>query len=308
MTIHLAIEITNICCLPFSILVNLDDILQIETKDLKLDEEIGCGGFGRVYQATWLSTDDKVAVKKLHPTYLDKGAEQTFFNELKLLNRLHYDHIINFYGACLEAGSYALVMEYMSLGSLYKLLQKQDVKILWPDQVSIALQAAKGINYLHRYEPQILHRDIKSSNFLLERTHDEYLVKVCDFGLARIRSETTRQTKVNTKLACTLPWTAPEILSFKKHTDKSDIYSLGIVYWELATKEIPYGDCPDDVISRSVSDGKRLPTEDIKPSNFRTIIEKCWVHKPDDRPDSTRLIQMIKECSENQSKLHIYVF
>ena len=286
----------------------MDDVVQIKDIDLKIDEEIGLGGFGRVYRATWLSKDEQVAIKKLHATYLDKEAEKIFYNELKLMNRLRYDHIVNFYGACIEKEKYALVMEYMSVGSLYKMLHERNMEISWSDRLSIALQAAKGINYLHRYEPQILHRDIKSSNFLLEANHEGYLVKVCDFGLAKTRSETTRQTKTNTKLGFTLPWTAPEILDFKKHTDKSDIYSLGIVYWELATKEKPYDGFADDQITRSVRDGSRLPIDEIKPSNFHAIIQTCWAHKPDERPDSISLIELIEECIKTQSKSHLFVF
>ncbi|CAF0914781.1 unnamed protein product [Adineta steineri] len=196
-------------------------------------------------------------------------------------------------------------MEFMSLGSLYKILHKSDADILWSERLSIALQAAKGINYLHQYKPQILHRDIKSPNFLLGKSHDGYLVKVCDFGLAKIRSETTRQTADKARMAFTLPWAAPEILRCERYTDKSDIYSLGIVYWELATKEIPYDGYASDQITQCVRDGQRLPINRIKPSNFDKIIKECWRHNQADRPDSTHLIEMIKECIQNEGNTYI---
>ncbi|CAF5065267.1 unnamed protein product, partial [Rotaria sp. Silwood1] len=162
-----------------------------------------------------------------------------------------------FYGACTERGKYALVMEYMSLGSLYKILHRDKLPLDWSQRLSIALQTAKGINYLHVLQPPILHRDIKSLNFLLERSHEGYTVKVCDFGLAQTRNETTRQTKLAHTLACTLQWTAPEILRLKTYTNKSDVYSLGIVYWELAANEIPYDGYPNDVVSDYVRRGDR---------------------------------------------------
>ncbi|CAF2984634.1 unnamed protein product [Rotaria sp. Silwood2] len=277
------------------------NLLQISDQDLKLDEEIGRGAFGTVYRARWLSRHDTVAVKKLHLTQLDKQAEKEFFNELSLMHSVHYPYIVTFYGACAEQGKYALVMEYMSLGSLYKVLHKDKLPLDWSQRLSIALQIAKGINYLHKLQLPILHRDIKSLNFLLERSHDGYIVKVCDFGLAQTRNETTRQSTLTHVLACTLQWTAPEILRLKKYTDKSDVYSLGIVYWELAANEIPYDGYPNDVISDFVRRGDRLEIPETTPSRFSLLIKECWAHDPNDRSNCSQLIEIIEECITKQS-------
>ncbi|CAF3329042.1 unnamed protein product, partial [Rotaria sp. Silwood2] len=129
-----------------------------------------------------------------------------------------------------------------------------------------------------------------------ERAYNGYTVKVCDFGVARTRNETTRQTKSNNTLAITLQWTAPEILRLGRYTDKSDIYSLGIVYWELATYQIPYDGHEDGVIRAFVLAGDRLDIPDTTPSIFRMVIEQCWTQNPNDRPDGCHLIQMIEEC------------
>ncbi|CAF4815532.1 unnamed protein product, partial [Rotaria sp. Silwood1] len=89
-------------------------------------------------------------------------------------------------------------------------------------------------------------------------SHDGYIVKVCDFGLAQTRNETTRQTRFTQVLPCTLQWTAPEILLLEDYVDKSDIYSLGVVYWELASSKIPYDGHQDGVIRAFVLAGDRL--------------------------------------------------
>ncbi|CAF4214109.1 unnamed protein product, partial [Rotaria sordida] len=164
------------------------------------------------------------------------------------MDSIRCPNIVSFYGACTETGKYALVMEYMSLGSLYKILHEDNLVLTWPERLSIAFQAASGINCLHQLPEPVLHRDIKSLNFLVERAYEGYTVKMCDFGLARTRNETTRQTTSNPPLVCTLQWTAPEILRLRHHTDKSDIYSLGVVFWELATHEIPYDGHQNSVI------------------------------------------------------------
>ena len=240
-------------------------------------------------------------MKTLHPTHLNRQGEVDFLKELFLLNRIRHPNIITFYGACLDKDHYALVMEYMSLGSLYHVLHEQQREFSWSDRLSIALQAAKGINYLHKSQPEIVHRDIKSSNILLENHHSGYyLVKVCDFGLAKTRDQTTYQTKENMSFAFTLPWTAPELLRMEPHTTKSDIYSLGIVYWELTNYEIPYHSHKTDYIRLFVLYGDRLDISDDTPVDFRMIIKKCWAQNSDDRPTSTHLLQMLNECNVKQ--------
>ncbi|CAF2699290.1 unnamed protein product, partial [Rotaria sp. Silwood2] len=261
-----------------------------------MHEEIGAGAFGIVHRATWKTTRYIVAVKKLHLTHLTGKMEKEFFKELSLLNNIRCPNIISFYGACTEAGKYAMVMEYMSLGSLYKLLHEDNIVLTWSERLAIAFQTTSGINYLHQLPEPILHRDIKSLNFLIERAHKGYIVKVCDFGLARTRNETTRQTKANSLVICTLQWTAPEILCAERYTDKSDIYSLGIVYWELGTGEIPYDDLQDGVIRAFVLAGDRLKIPNTIPSSFRSLIQQCWVQQPNDRPNSSHIIEMIEEC------------
>ncbi|CAF1206933.1 unnamed protein product [Rotaria sordida] len=176
------------------------------------------------------------------------------------MDSIRCPNIVSFYGACTKTGKYALVMEYMSLGSLYKILHEDNRVLTWLERLSVAFQTASGINYLHQLPEPILHRDIKSLNVLMERAYEGYTAKVCDFGLARTRDETTRQTTSNPSLVCTLKWTAPEILLAGHHTDKTDIYSLGIVYWELATSEIPYDGLSDGVIRAFVLAGDRAST------------------------------------------------
>ncbi|CAF3619938.1 unnamed protein product [Rotaria sp. Silwood1] len=219
------------------------------------------------------------------------------------MHSVRYPHIVTFFGACMENGKYALVMEYMSLGSLYKVLHKDKIPLDWSDRFSIALQMTKGINYLHQLEPPVLHRDIKSLNFLLERSYEGYLVKVCDFGLAQARSETTRRSVLTHSLPCTLQWTAPEILRLEKHTDKSDVYSLGIVFWELASNEIPYDGHQSAVISNFVLGGSRLKIPKNTPSNFSELINKCLADNANDRPTCSELIEVIEKCSTNQSNV-----
>jgi serine/threonine-protein kinase CTR1 len=290
------------------ILENVHNFIKISNKELQLHEEIGRGGFGAVHRATWLTRRHIVAVKNLHLTHLNSEAKKQFFIELDVMDRVRSPHVINFYAACIEKENYALIMEYMSLGSLYEMLHDGKTVLVWPQRLSIALQSAKGTHYLHQLQPPILHRDVKSLNLLLERAHEGYTVKLCDFGLAHTRSETSCLTAVPNLLACTLQWTAPEILRLERHTEKSDIYSLGVVYWELATGQKPYEYYKDVVIRESVLAGGRLEIPEITPSSFGTVIHKCWAHDPVDRPNSSDLVEMIEKCIEMQSNTHVFLF
>ena len=177
------------------------------------------------------------------------------------------------------------------------MLYEKKIELSWSHRNSIALQSTKGINYLHQYQPQILHRDIKSLNILLEKQYDGYLVKVCDFGMAKIRNETTRQatTTGNIDINYTLSWAAPEVLRLRTYTDKSDIYSLGIVYWELASHLIPYYGYDYGVIREFVLAGDRLDIPAKTPSNFQIAIKSCWAQEPENRPTCLDLFNMFNQ-------------
>ena len=239
-----------------------------------------------------------VAVKKLHTTSLSNEMKTIFTDELSVLKRVRHPNIITFYGICVEFEGeneqFSLVTEYMSSGSLYQLIHETKTQLSWSDRLSIALQAAKGINYLHQFQPQILHRNIKSSNVLINNHQSEYVVKISDFGLNQTRNEMANQS---TPMTSILLWRAPELLRLRPYTDKSDIYSLGIVYWELASCQKPYDGYDNGNIREFILSGDRLEIPTKTPRHFHTVIEKCWAHKPEDRPNCSDLIKILSECS-----------
>lgn len=271
------------------------DCIPIPNNDLELHEEIGAGAFGKVFRATWKSKHYIIAVKRLHIPHLNDKDEKNFFKELSILNKIRCPNIISCYGACTETGNYALIMEYMALGSLYKILH-QDKRILtWSERLSIALQTASGIHYLHTLDNPILHRDIKSSNCLIQRSYDGYVAKLCDFGLAKTKKEITRQTQSKSVFAGTPQWTAPEVLQRNRYTEKADIYGLGVVYWELASNKRPYEEFENvATIYLRVVKGERLEIPGDTPADFKVLIKKCWSKDPDKRPCSDELVRKIQ--------------
>ncbi len=268
--------------------------LRIPYYDLIQEEYIGQGGFADVYRGRWLSQDHEVAIKIIRIQHLGERVKEDFIKEISTMHRIRYKHVLSIFGACMEPEKYALVVEYMSLGSLYDILKRQTIQLEWPDQWLIALQMTKGINYLHTLPKPIIHRDIKSHNVLMTTTAHGFLVKIGDFGLAKIRHETSQQS-TNGPVVGTLPWKAPELLRMGRHTEASDVYALGIVFWELGTKHEPYEDSDDSTIIAFVKAGDRLDIPEDIPESFAELITKAWAQEPKRRPTCQQLLHLLKE-------------
>ena len=248
---------------------------------------------GQVYKGKWLKIDLFVAIKTLHLTHFNDDMKKKLTNELLILKSVSHPNIVKFYGVCVDEDQYSLITEYASLHSLFDLLEEKK-KFSSPEQLSIGIQIATGINYLHQSKPQILHRNIKSTNILLENHHSGYNVKICDFNMIQMRN----QSKGNVSIC----WTAPEVLDLDPYTEKSDIYSLGVVYWELVTYQIPYDGHSNSSIRDFILSSRRLKIPQNISTNFRLIIEKCWSQNPNDRPTCSDLLNMFKEQHDQKQK------
>ena len=277
--------------------------LHIPYHDLVSEEQIGQGGFANVYKGTWLSRCHPVAIKTIRITYLTDSVKQNVLNEIATMYKIRYDYVLGVLGACLEPDYYALVVEFMSLGSLFDVLRKKEHICSWTDRWSVALQMTKGVNYLH--EMSILHCDIKSLNFLMKQAVDGYLVKISDFGLAKLRQETSRQTTEHVEqvgVSGTLQWKAPELLKFGKPSKTSDIYSLGVVFWELATRCVPYEDSDEAIIYQGVKAGQRLEIPTDVPHTFASMISIAWSQEPNKRPTAQAIIKEIMIVIKSETK------
>ncbi|KAJ4848219.1 hypothetical protein Tsubulata_014390 [Turnera subulata] len=194
---------------------------------------LGEGGFGSVYKG-FLPDGRVVAVKQLK-TGGGQG-EREFRAEVEIISRIHHRHLVSLVGYCISDNRRLLVYDYVPNNTLHFHLHGQGIPVLdWATRVKIAAGAARGIAYLHEdCHPRIIHRDIKSSNILLD---DNYEAKVSDFGLAKLALDAN--THVTTRVMGTFGYMAPEYASSGKLTDKSDVYSYGVVILELITGRKP---------------------------------------------------------------------
>jgi len=212
---------------------NFDELRKI-TNNFSEANDIGNGGYGKVYRGT-LPSGQLVAVKRSQQGSLQGSLE--FRTEIELLSRVHHKNVVSLVGFCLDQQEQILVYEYVPNGTLKESLTgKSGVRLDWRRRLRVVLGAAKGVAYLHELaDPPIVHRDIKSSNVLL----DERLnAKVSDFGLSKPLGDDGRG-QVTTQVKGTMGYLDPEYYMTQQLTEKSDVYSFGVLMLEVATARKP---------------------------------------------------------------------
>ena len=190
----------------------------------------------------------------------------------------------------------AIVTEYLPKMSLYDVMRTEP--LLWPRMLHIAGQGAAGILYLHHRKPPIVHRDIKSDNFLID---SNYNVKVCDFGLVRFRMNETHVATSHNR-AGTPGWMAPEVLRGEKFDETSDLYSFGVVLWEMLTLEQPWKEVDPIQLPGIVGfQGRRLRLPAVAPPgcplDYISLIADCWHHHPQRRPKMREVVERLSRMS-----------
>ncbi|KAL6614854.1 hypothetical protein ACP70R_037124 [Stipagrostis hirtigluma subsp. patula] len=194
---------------------------------------IGEGGFGKVYVGA-LANGRRVAVKQLK---VGSGqGEREFRAEVDIISRIHHRHLVTLVGYCVTENHRLLVYEFVPNKTLEHHLHGKGVPVMdWSKRMKIAIGSARGLTYLHEdCHPRIIHRDIKTANILLD---DAYEAKVADFGLAKLANDTA--THISTRVMGTFGYMAPEYASSGKLTDRSDVFSFGVVLLELITGRKP---------------------------------------------------------------------
>nr|XP_004250410.1 serine/threonine-protein kinase-like protein CCR4 [Solanum lycopersicum] len=219
---------------------SLQLLLQV-TNNFSEEHKIGTGSFGSVYHAT-LDDGREVAIKRAEASasssyaggskYRQEDKDSAFLNELEFLSRLNHKNLVTLYGYCEDNNERVLVFEYMNNGTLHDHLHKLETSSLisWTARIKVALDAARGIEYLHEYAvPAVIHRDIKSSNILLDTNGN---AKVSDFGLSLMGPQED-ESHLSLRAAGTVGYMDPEYYRLQQLTTKSDVYSFGVMMLEL---------------------------------------------------------------------------
>ncbi|PIN23244.1 Tyrosine kinase [Handroanthus impetiginosus] len=270
---------------------------EILWEELTIGEQIGQGSCGTVYHALWNGSD--VAVKVFSKQEYTDDVIFSFRQEVSLMKRLRHPNILLFMGAVTSPQRLCIVTEFLPRGSLFRLLQRSTSKLERRRRIHMALDIARGMNYLHHCNPPIVHRDLKSSNLLVDKN---WTVKVGDFGLSRLKRETYLTTKTGKG---TPQWMAPEVLRNEPSDEKGDVYSFGVILWELVTHKIPWDNLNSmQVIGAVGFMNQRLdiPT-DVEPE-WASIIESSWHSEPQCRPSFQELVEKLKDMQRQCAIQH----
>ncbi|BFG00893.1 mitogen-activated protein kinase kinase kinase [Drosophila madeirensis] len=274
---------------------------EIEYEEMDIKEVIGSGGFCKVHRGYY--DGEEVAIKIAHQTGDDdmQRMRDNVLQEAKLFWALKHENIAALRGVCLKT-KLCLVMEYARGGSLNRILAGKippDVLVNW------AIQIARGMNYLHNEAPMsIIHRDLKSSNVLIyEAIEDNHLqqktLKITDFGLAREMYNTQRMSA-----AGTYAWMPPEVISVSTYSKSSDVWSYGVLLWELITGETPYkGFDPLSVAYGVAVNTLTLPIPKTCPETWGSLMKSCWQTDPHKRPGFKEILKQLESIARSKFTL-----
>ncbi|XP_020528968.1 LRR receptor-like serine/threonine-protein kinase FEI 1 isoform X2 [Amborella trichopoda] len=283
--------------LPYS---SKDIIRKIEA--LNDENIIGSGGFGTVYRLT-MDDGNVFALKRIVKT--NDGLDRFFERELEILGSIKHRYLVNLRGYCNSPSSKLLIYDFLPGGNLDEVLHERSDQLDWDARVKIIVGAAKGLAYLHHdCSPRIIHRDIKSSNILLDMHMD---ARVSDFGLAKLLED--EASHITTIVAGTFGYLAPEYINSGRATEKSDVYSFGVLVLEVLSRKRPTDSLFIEKglnivgwLNHLVEENKQTDIidqlcEGVQPESFHTLLSiaiQCVSPNPEERPTMHRVLQILE--------------
>ncbi|XP_030201352.1 mitogen-activated protein kinase kinase kinase 7 isoform X2 [Gadus morhua] len=255
---------------------------EIDYVDIEVEEVVGRGAFGVVCKAKWKGKD--VAIKTIE----SESERKAFIVELRQLSRVNHPNIVKLYGSC--NSPVCLVMEYAEGGSLYNVLHGAEPLPFYTAShaMSWCFQCSQGVAYLHGMKPKaLIHRDLKPPNLLL--VAGGTVLKICDFGTAcDIQTHMT-----NNKGSAA--WMAPEVFEGSNYSEKCDVFSWGIILWEVITRKKPFDEIggPAFRIMWAVHNGTRPPLIKNLPKPIESLMTRCWSKDPTQRPSMEEIVKIM---------------
>ncbi|KAM4557042.1 tyrosine-protein kinase Lyn [Fundulus diaphanus] len=251
------------------------DAWEISKDSIKMLKKLGAGQFGEVWMAYYNNTT-KVAVKTLKPGTMTVEA---FLEEANVMKTLQHDRLVRLYAVITKTEPIYIITEYMANGSLLDFL-KSDTgsRQQLPKLIDFSAQIAEGMAYIEKRN--YIHRDLRAANVLVS---ESLLCKIADFGLARVIEDNEYSAREGAKFP--IKWTAPEAINYGTFTIKSDMWSFGVLLYEIITYgKIPYPGMTKAEVMSSIQRGYRMPQPENCPSELYEIMMSCWRDKPEDRP------------------------
>ncbi|KAF8063034.1 STY17 [Scenedesmus sp. PABB004] len=259
------------------------DDWEIDISQLHIDAKVAAGSFSNLYRGYYCGQE--VAVKILKEMQDDASQYQEFLQEVSIMRKVRHKNVVQFIGACTRKPNLCIVFEYMSGGSVYDYIRREGALKL-SQVLKVCVEVSRGMDYLH--QRKIIHRDLKAANLLLD---ENGTVKIADFGVARM-IETNGHMTAETG---TYRWMAPEVIEHKPYDEKADVFSFGVVLWELLTCKIPYSDMtPLQAAVGVVQKGLRPAIPQSCPPQLASMMAACWDASPLHRPSFKELTPQLQ--------------
>ena len=247
---------------------------KIDRKSIHLVKKLGAGQFGEVWMGIWNNTTE-VAVKALKPGTM--GASE-FLEEAALMKKFRHQNLVQLYAVCTKQEPIYIITELMKHGSLLEYLRGDGRSLKLPQLIDMGAQVASGMAYLE--EENYIHRDLAARNVLV----GEYLIcKVADFGLTGVIDKNINDAHTGANIP--IKWTAPEATMYSRFTIKSDVWSFGILLYELITYgRFPYPGMNNAQVLEALQTGYRMPCPMGCPEQLYEIMRECWKDDAASRP------------------------
>ncbi len=258
---------------------------EIDRRQIRLVRKLGAGQFGEVWEGLWNGTTS-VAVKTLKPGTM---SAHEFLQEAALMKKLRHQKLIQLYAVCTKEEPIYIVTELMKHGSLLEYLRGEGRSMKLPQLIDMSSQVAGGMAYLE--EQNYIHRDLAARNILVG---ENLICKVADFGLARVIDEDIYEAHTGAKFP--IKWTAPEAAMYNRFTIKSDVWSFGVVLYEIITYgRFPYPGMTNAQVLEQLQQGYRMPRPMGCPDKLYDIMLDCWREEPANRPTFETLQWQLEE-------------
>ncbi|XP_034215220.1 serine/threonine-protein kinase STY46-like isoform X1 [Prunus dulcis] len=261
-------------------------IWEIDATLLRYEKKIASGSYGDLFQGSFCG--QAVAIKVLSMEHLNETMRE-FTQEVYIMRKVRHKNVVQLIGACTKPPKLCIVTEFLSGGSMYDFVHKQTGAISLQFLLRVAIDVSRGMNYLH--QNNIIHRDLKAANLLMD---DNGVVKVADFGIARVQA----QSGVMTAETGTYRWMAPEVIEHKPYDHKADVFSFGVVLWELLTGKLPYENLtPLQAAVGVVQKGLRPTIPRHTNPMLMELMERCWQQDPSLRPEFSEIVKMLQHIA-----------
>eukprot|EP00397_Hematodinium_sp_SG-2012_P048112 GEMP01054983.1.p1 GENE.GEMP01054983.1~~GEMP01054983.1.p1 ORF type:complete len:310 (+),score=60.17 GEMP01054983.1:130-1059(+) len=285
---------------------------EIDPHDLEICEKVGSGCTAIVYRGIYKG--EEVAVKEIQfdKQQMKRKQRRAFDREIAIMKQVKHENLVCMFGIASKTKPLRIVTDYCAGRCCFDLFHNCDaVDLTWLQKFEIMINVAKAMEYLHKLNPQIIHRDLKSLNLLLTKevlcSEDVPHVKISDFGLSRIKDTAPdAEWGKMTMAAGTCHWMAPEVFAGTRYDEKIDVYSYSMILFEVICRLIPFEDDEPADVARLACMGVRPDVAACPPDTpapLRDLMIACWVHESDLRPSFSFIVQQLYDFAAHTTTI-----